>query len=61
MKDAGWGLFTGEAIGKDEFIIEYIGEMVTQEEAERRGAIYDKVNRRWVNALYWVKLDFGLM
>jgi len=46
MAEAGWGLFAGEHIAKDEFIIEYIGEMVTQEEAERRGAIYDKVNRR---------------
>lgn len=46
MAEAGWGLFAGEHIAKDEFVIEYIGEMVTQEEAERRGAIYDKVNRR---------------
>lgn len=46
MEDAGWGLFVDEFVAKDEFLIEYIGEMVTHEEAERRGAIYDKLNRR---------------
>lgn len=46
--DAGWGLFVDEFVAKDEFLIEYIGEMVTHEEAERRGAVYDKLNRRCV-------------
>lgn len=47
MEDAGWGLFVDEFVAKDEFLIEYIGEMVSHEEAERRGAVYDKLNRRY--------------
>lgn len=43
-----WGLFVDEFVGKDEFIIEYIGEMVTQEEADRRGAVYDEVDRSYL-------------
>lgn len=38
----GMGLFMGEPVKKDQFIGEYKGEILTQEEAERRGKIYDK-------------------
>jgi hypothetical protein len=38
----GMGLFMGEPVAKDQFIGEYKGEVLTQEEAERRGKIYDK-------------------
>lgn len=36
----GWGLFAGEEIRKDDFIGEYKGEVITREEADRRGAVY---------------------
>ena len=37
----GWGLFAGEIIRTGDFIVEYIGEMITRSEAERRGLFYD--------------------
>lgn len=37
----GFGLYAGERIKKDEFIGEYQGEIITGEETERRGVIYE--------------------
>ena len=37
---AGWGLFARDVILKGQLILEYVGELVSQEEADRRGQVY---------------------
>ncbi|KAK4547138.1 hypothetical protein LTR36_001359 [Oleoguttula mirabilis] len=37
----GFGLYAGEDIRRHEFVGEYKGEVITKEEAERRGAVYE--------------------
>lgn len=45
---AGLGLFAGEAIKKGAKIIEYIGDKVTADEANKRGGMYlFEINSRW--------------
>ena len=41
---AGWGAFFGVDVKKDDFLGEYVGEMITHSEAERRGSQYDQTN-----------------
>ena len=41
---AGWGAFFGCDAKKDDFLGEYVGEMITHGEAERRGSQYDQTN-----------------
>jgi len=48
FEDAGWGIYTKHALKKGDFVHEYVGEVISQEEAERRGRIYDKVNRSYL-------------
>lgn len=48
VEAAGWGLYTKRALKRGDFIHEYVGEVILQEEAERRGVIYDKVNRSYL-------------
>jgi hypothetical protein len=45
---SGWGLYMGEPCRKDEYIGEYVGEVVTTSEAEQRGIIYDKRNMSYL-------------
>jgi SET domain/CXC domain len=40
----GWGVFAGEHIPKSVLVGEYIGEVIKQEEAERRGRVYDELD-----------------
>lgn len=47
-KIAGNGLFLLESVEKDEFIIEYLGEKISDDEAERRGAIYDHIHCSYI-------------
>lgn len=45
---AGLGLFAGEPIKKGVKVIEYIGEKITVDEANRRGGMYlFEINSRW--------------
>ena len=37
----GWGVKAGELIRAGSFVTEYVGEVISSEEAERRGQIYD--------------------
>ena len=45
---AGWGLYTKHALRKGSYVQEYVGEVISQEEAERRGIIYDKLNMSYL-------------
>ena len=42
--EKGWGVMTLNFIPKNSFIVEYIGEVITEEEAEKRGMDYDANN-----------------
>ena len=45
---AGLGLFTLEDIKKGSYILDYTGELITQEEADRRGGRYlFEINSKW--------------
>ena len=48
IHEAGYGLFAGEVIEKHELVQEYVGEVIPQMEAERRGSIYDILNRSYL-------------
>lgn len=48
VKDAGWGLFTKHALKKGDYVHEYLGELITHNEAERRGKIYDDRNQTYI-------------
>lgn len=39
---AGLGAFAGEPIKKNEFVVEYTGELISHDESEKRGHVYDE-------------------
>jgi len=51
----GWGVKTMENIKKGSFVVEYVGEVITSEEAEERGKKYDAEGRT-----YLFDLDFNM-
>ncbi|KAK9067720.1 hypothetical protein SSX86_011831 [Deinandra increscens subsp. villosa] len=40
----GWGAFIKNTVEKDEYIGEYTGELISHEEADLRGGLYDRAN-----------------
>jgi histone-lysine N-methyltransferase SETD8 len=41
----GYGIFTTRPFEKGEFLLQYIGEEVTEQEAEKREMLYEKENK----------------
>ncbi|XP_048741043.2 histone-lysine N-methyltransferase SUV39H2-like isoform X2 [Ostrea edulis] len=44
----GWGVKTLQKIKEGSFVVEYVGEVITDKEAERRGRQYDAVGRTYL-------------
>ncbi|XP_071133777.1 histone-lysine N-methyltransferase SUV39H2-like [Mytilus edulis] len=44
----GWGVKTLQKIKKGSFVVEYVGEVITDVEAEKRGKYYDAVGRTYL-------------
>ncbi|CAI9300420.1 unnamed protein product [Lactuca saligna] len=41
---AGWGVFLKNSVRKDEYLGEYTGELISHQEADVRGSLYDRIN-----------------
>uniref|UniRef100_A0A8C8M9Q3 SUV39H1 histone lysine methyltransferase b n=1 Tax=Oncorhynchus tshawytscha TaxID=74940 RepID=A0A8C8M9Q3_ONCTS len=54
----GWGVRTSEHIKRHSFIIEYVAEIITTEEAERRGQVYDKQGATYLFDLDYVEDEY---
>ena len=44
----GWGAFLHGSAREDDFLGEYTGDLISQEEADRRGRIYDRMNNSYL-------------
>ena len=55
VPEAGWGLFVKDDVPRGAYVGEYVGEVISQDEAERRGRVYDKLNRSY---LFNLNADF---
>lgn len=53
----GWGVRTLRAIKKGTFVIQYVGEVISSEEAERRGRQYDVTGRTYLFDLDYNETD----
>ncbi|XP_068162680.1 histone-lysine N-methyltransferase SUV39H1-like isoform X1 [Antennarius striatus] len=51
----GWGVRTLQHIKKNVFVMEYVGEIITTDEAERRGHIYDREGSTYLFDLDYVE------
>ncbi|XP_028439667.1 histone-lysine N-methyltransferase SUV39H1 isoform X1 [Perca flavescens] len=51
----GWGVRTLQHIKKNTFIMEYVGEIITTDEAERRGHVYDRQGSTYLFDLDYVE------
>ncbi|XP_076619100.1 suppressor of variegation 3-9 isoform X1 [Colletes latitarsis] len=48
INDRGWGVKTLQTIKKGSFVTQYVGEVITNEEAEKRGKEYDAAGRTYL-------------
>ncbi|KAJ3585978.1 hypothetical protein NHX12_012381 [Muraenolepis orangiensis] len=51
----GWGVRTTQHIKKNMFVMEYVGEIITTEEAEKRGHLYDRQGSTYLFDLDYVE------
>ncbi|XP_030212546.1 histone-lysine N-methyltransferase SUV39H1 [Gadus morhua] len=51
----GWGVRTMQRIKKNTFVMEYVGEIITTDEAEKRGHLYDRQGSTYLFDLDYVE------
>uniref|UniRef100_V9KQW3 Histone-lysine N-methyltransferase n=3 Tax=Callorhinchus milii TaxID=7868 RepID=V9KQW3_CALMI len=54
----GWGVKTLQSIRKKSFVMEYVGEVITSEEADRRGQLYDSKGVTYLFDLDYVEDEY---